>query len=214
MPLLSPQPLARTYSPPTDRNGWEQVQLYHQTQRYPDDWGWARVASAINSDNEQPFDNLSRSNIRAWVEGDGKPDAARAVDVAENLGWLADEWTPVTRALAQLVAGIFSCGSVDSQGWVPGWAVTRSQEIIAAALGQVGVGHTWVARPEQPGRRTQTSATRLDTRPSARGRRRTGRRQDRRHRGRIARLARRGTAVGAGVVRGVACRRARVRTRG
>ncbi len=120
MPLLSPENLARTYNPPTDRDGWEQVQLYRQTQRYPVDWGGQRVATAINGDDEQPFEGLSRSNIRAWAEGDGKPDAARAVEVAEQLGWLDEDWTPVTRALVQLVAGVFACGSVDGTGWVPG----------------------------------------------------------------------------------------------
>lgn len=101
MPLLSPEDLALTYNPPTDRDGWEQVQLYQQTQRYPDDWGGARVASAINGDDEQPVENISRSNVRVWVDGDGMPDAARAVEVADGLGWLADDWTPTTRARAR-----------------------------------------------------------------------------------------------------------------
>ena len=146
MPLLSPQTLARTYSPPTDRDGWEQVQLYRQTQRYPEDWGGARVASAINADDEQPFENLLRSNIRAWVEGDGKPDAARAVDVAGDLGWFADEWTPTTRALAQLVAGVFACGSIRREGWAPSWSAENKQAELEAALDQIGVGYRWVQR--------------------------------------------------------------------
>jgi len=146
MPLLSPEALAQTYSPPIERDGWEQVQLYRQTQRYPDDWGGARVASAINADDEQPFETISRSNVRAWVEGDGKPDAARAVEFAEKLGWFADGWTPATRALAQLVAGIFACGSIDQDGWVPGWAVEEARTDIESWLEQVGVGYRWVAR--------------------------------------------------------------------
>jgi len=146
MPLLSSDALALTYNPPTERDGWEQVQLYRQTQRYPDDWGGQRVASAINADDEQPFENLSRSNIRAWVEGDGMPDAARAVEIAENLGWFADEWTPTTRALSQLVAGVFACGSINREGWVPGWAAERKRAEIESALKQVGVGHRWVDR--------------------------------------------------------------------
>jgi len=146
MPLLSPQALARTYSPPTNRDPWEHVQLYRQTQRYPDDWGGVRIASAINADDEQPFETLSRGNIRAWVEGDGMPDAARAVEVAENLGWLADEWTPTTRALAQLVAGIFACGSINREGWVPGWAVEETRAEMESALTAIGVGYRWVQR--------------------------------------------------------------------
>jgi len=146
MPLLSPESIARTYSPPTERDGWEQVQLYRQTQRYPDDWGGARVASAINRDDEQPFEGLGRSNVRAWVEGDGKPDAARAVEVADDLGWLADEWTPTTSALTQLVAGVFACGSINTEGWVPGWAVQTKRVDLESALTQAGVGYRWVHR--------------------------------------------------------------------
>jgi len=149
MPLLSPETLARTYNPPTERDGWEQVQLYRQTQRYPDDWGGARVASRINTDDEQPFEGLARSNVRAWVEGDGMPDAARAVEVADSLGWLASEWTPITRALAQLVAGVFACGSINTDGWVPGWAVQTERAELESALTQIGVGYRWVQRESQ-----------------------------------------------------------------
>ncbi len=148
MPLLSREALARTYSPPIERDGWEQVQLYRQSQRYPDDWGGARVASAINQDDEQPFENIARSNIRAWVEYNGKPDAARAVDIVEDLGWLADEWTPRTRALAQLVAGVFACGSIRREGLVPSWATQSKSSDIEVALSQVGVGYRWVTRDE------------------------------------------------------------------
>jgi len=146
MALLSSENLARTYSPPTDRNGWQQVQLYQQTQRYPDDWGGQRVASAINVDDDQPFNNLSRGNVRAWIEGEGLPDAARAVEVADQLGWLVEEWTPTTRALAQLVAGVFACGSINREAWVPGWAVETKRSEIEFALEAVGVGSRWVDR--------------------------------------------------------------------
>jgi len=148
MPLLSPQALAHTYSPPTERDGWVQVQLYQQTQRYPDEWGGARVASAINRDDELPFESISRSNVRAWVEGDGKPDAAHAVEVAEQLGWLADEWTLSTEALARLVAGVFACGTIDGTGWVPGWSPSnvRTRDLLEASLDRVGVGVKHIER--------------------------------------------------------------------
>jgi len=74
------------------------------------------------------------------------PDAARAVETAEKLGWLSEEWTPTTRAFSQLVAGIFACGSVEVRGWVPGWAATNSREIILASLKQIGVGYRTVDR--------------------------------------------------------------------
>jgi hypothetical protein len=148
MPLVSPETLARTYNPPTDRDPWEQVQLYRQSQRYPDDWGGTRVASAINADEDQPWEGLVRSNLRAWVEGDGMPDAARAVAVAEDNGWLDDEWTPTVRAVAGLAAGIFACGSIDRTGWVPRWAPdsAMAEATIEAALERIGVGVTRVNR--------------------------------------------------------------------
>jgi len=146
MPLLQPPELARTYRAPTGRDGWDQVVLYRQTQRYHDEWGGARVASAINSDDELEFDHLTRANIRSWVEDGGKPDAAHAVEIAEDLGWMADEWTPVSRAFAQLVGGTFACGSINREGWAPSWAVTHTRADIETALDVVGVGHRWVRR--------------------------------------------------------------------
>jgi len=93
MPLLSAEALAGTYNPSADRNGWEQVQLYRQTQRYPDDRGGARIASAINVDDEQPSAELTRSNVRAWANGDGMPNATPIMEVADDLIWFAYEWT-------------------------------------------------------------------------------------------------------------------------
>lgn len=151
MPLLSAEDLARTYNPPADRDGWEQVQLYRQTQRYSDDWGAARVASAINSDEDQPFEGLSRSNIRAWVDDDGMPDAARAIKVARDNGWLADEWTPTVRALSDLVAGVLACGRIDKTGWQAGWSPDTSvgRSTLEDALQRVGVGSRFVARDDE-----------------------------------------------------------------
>lgn len=142
MPFLSPEDLVRTYNPPTGRDPWEHIQLYRQSQRYPDDWGATRVATAINNDDEQPFEGLSRGNLRAWVDGDGMPDAARAVKIADELGWFDEAWTPSVRGLAELIAGIFACGTIDTTGWVPGWSpsVRHVSATIDSALEQAGVG--------------------------------------------------------------------------
>jgi len=145
MPLLSPNALAGTYNHPS-KDPWEAVLLYREAMRRNPDWGASRVASDINADATNDFEGVSRSELRSWVDGDGMPDAARAIKVADDLGWLADEWTPTTRSLAQLVAGVFACGSVNKAGWVPGWAVRNVRCELEAALGQVGVGHQWLGR--------------------------------------------------------------------
>jgi len=148
MPLLSPQTLARTYTPSPGVDAWEVVQLYRQTQRYSPDWGGQRVATSINDDDDLPFDNVTRSNIRVWVEGDGTPDAARAVDVADELGWLDTEWTPTARALAELVVGVFSCGSVSACDNRPTWTPSDPvvEATLEAALEHVGVGVRHITR--------------------------------------------------------------------
>jgi len=128
------------------------VQLYQQTKRYPNSWGAARTATAINNDGDQPFEQLSRSNLRAWVEDGGMPDAARGVQVAEELGWTATEWTPTTSAFATLVAGVFACGSIVREWRRPSWSPDTAigQSTIESALMQIGVGYEEVTR-EQPG---------------------------------------------------------------
>lgn len=140
MSILNARPLARTYAHPSRVDPWEAVELYRETQRYPDDWGSQRVASAM--------DDVSRSEVRAWVDGDGKPDAVRAIDVADDLGWLDDQWTPTTQALAQLVAGLFACGSVITENYVPSWSPDDdvASETIETALETIGVGSTHVTR--------------------------------------------------------------------
>ncbi len=145
MPFLSSESLARTYRHPS-KEPWDAVRLYRQAMRRNPDWGATRVATDINTDESNDFEGISRGEIRSWVDGDAKPDAARAIGVAEDLGWLEDDWTPTTRALAQLVAGVFACGSVDEAGWVPGWVVSTKRSDIEAALEQVGVGHQHIRR--------------------------------------------------------------------
>lgn len=168
MPLLSQQALARTYSPSPGVDAWEVVQLYRQTLRYPPGWGGHRVASEINNDDELPFENVKRSNIRAWVERGGTPDAARAVNVAEDLGWFADEWTPTVRALVELVAGVFSCGSVSESDFRASW--TPSDPIVEAtletALNRVGARVNHVPRESS----SQADELRAREHPSILGR--------------------------------------------
>ncbi|MDL0119408.1 hypothetical protein PNQ29_14495 [Halobacterium salinarum] len=149
--LITPKALARTYNHPS-KDPWTAVELYREASKKPDDWGAQRVASAINSDQSNGFDGISRGEVRAWVDDDSKPDAARAVDVARELGWDADEWTETVRALAQLVIGIYAFGSINERHRSPSWSPDDpdSEAAIEQALEQVGVGYQHVDR-DDPG---------------------------------------------------------------
>jgi len=146
-PLVTAQSLARTYNHPS-KDPWSAVELYREAMTKPENWGAQRVASAINSDQSNDFEGISRGEVRAWVDGDSKPDAARAVDVARDLGWLADEWTDTVRALAQLVIGVYAFGSVIERNYSPSWSPDddASEAAIEAALDAVGVGSQHVTR--------------------------------------------------------------------
>ncbi len=147
MSLVDPQALAETYDHPS-KDPWEAVQLYREATQYPDNWGSTRVASAINSDQSNEFEGISRSEVRAWVDDDSMPDAARAIDVARDLGWTDDDWTDTTRALATLVIGVYAFGSIGKRNYVPSWSPDddESQADIEDALVWAGVGYQHVER--------------------------------------------------------------------
>jgi len=146
-PLITPNALAKTYNHPS-KDPLEAIELYHEATKKPDNWGAQRVASAINSDGANEFDGISRSEVRAWVDGNSKPDAARAVDVARDLGWDADEWTEAVRALAELVIGVYAFGSIIEENYVPSWSPDddKSEAAIENALDRAGIGSQHVTR--------------------------------------------------------------------
>lgn len=148
-PLVIPKALARTYNHPS-KDSWTAVELYREAAKKPDDWGAQRVASAINSDQSNEFEGISRGEVRAWVDDDSKPDAARAVGIARDLGWDADEWTETVRALAKLVIGIYTFGSIIERNYTPSWSPDddESEAVIEAALEQVDVGFQHVERDD------------------------------------------------------------------
>jgi hypothetical protein len=164
-PLITPAALARTYNHPS-KDPWDAVELYREAMTYSDDWGAQRVASAINSDESNEFEGISRGEVRAWVDGDSKPDAARAVDVARELGWDADEWTDTVRALATLVIGLYAFGSITERNYSASWSPghPESEAVVETALDTVGVGYRHVER-DDPGQadeiKPQQHATRL-----------------------------------------------------
>jgi len=149
LPLVDSPDLARTYNH-RSKDPWDAVQLYREATKKPHDWGSQRVASAINSDQSNEFEGISRSEVRAWVDDDSKPDAARAVDVARDFGWLAEEWNDTTRALAQLVIGIYAFGSMVERDYVPSWSPDDSDNELAIERGleMVGVGFQHVDRDD------------------------------------------------------------------
>lgn len=145
--LVDPVALVQTYDHPS-KDPWTAVELYREATKRPNNWGSQRVASAINSDQSNDFEGVARGEVRAWVDGDSKPDAARAIDVAKDLGWDAGEWTDTTRALAELVIGIYAFGSIIKESYVPSWSPddSDSEAAIESALTWVGVGYQHVER--------------------------------------------------------------------
>jgi len=150
MPLVDADALAQTYAHPS-KDPVEAVELYREATAKPENWGSQRVASAINSDQSNEFEGISRSEVRAWVDGDSKPDAARAVDVERDLGWMADEWTDTVRALAELVIGVYAFGSINKRDYSPSWSPdnTANEWAIEDALDRVGVDSQHVARDHE-----------------------------------------------------------------
>ncbi len=163
-PLVTPKALARTYDHPS-KDPWEAVELYREASAKPNNWGAQHVASAINSDRANEFEGISRGEVRAWVDDDSKPDAARAVDVAREFGWDADGWNDTVRALAKLVVGIYAFGSVTERDYVPSWSPDgdESKATIETALTWVGVGYQQVQR-DDPGQADEIKPARHATR--------------------------------------------------
>lgn len=147
MPLIDPRSLARTYDHPS-KDPWEAVRLWREAAKKPNGWGSQRVASAINSDQSNGFEGISRGEVRAWIDNGSMPDAAHAVETARELGWDADEWTDTVGALGELVIGVYAFGSIAEENYSPSWSPddVKSEEAIEAALGQVGVGYQHVER--------------------------------------------------------------------
>lgn len=151
MPLLvDAKSLAQTYDHPS-KDPWTAVELYREAAAKPDDWGSQRVSSAINSDQSNEFEGISRSEVRAWVDNGSMPDAARAIETTRNLGWNAEEWTDTVQALAKLVIGIYTFGSIIRRNYSPSWSPDDdiSETVIKDALTQVGVGFQEITRVER-----------------------------------------------------------------
>jgi len=125
--------LARTYG--SDRDGWERVEEYQRVLEYTGthpNKGSAAVSSALE---------LPRERIRPWVDGDARPDPARGVQTAEELGWLDLAWEqPPFTGLNVLVAWIFSGGSLN-RNVVPYFALgdAGAHERLDEAFADLGI---------------------------------------------------------------------------
>ncbi|QSG02296.1 hypothetical protein [Natranaeroarchaeum sulfidigenes] len=150
---LSPKSLARTYDVRNRADGWDAVEDYQRylevAAQHPDSG-----SSALSSKLEMP-----RGRIRSWENG-SKPDPARAVEVAEERDWFGGPDTDEFAALNQLVAWIFSGGSINERDHSPYFALGRDgdAERVTDALDQLGLD--WRReRDDQPDRATEIVPT-------------------------------------------------------
>jgi len=134
--LVDAQAFAYTYSPPSYPDPTTLLDDYERVMEYASkhpDHGRTRVGRAVE---------LPPSRVRTWIEG-GKPDAVRGVETAREHGWLdATLHGPVGDAFAVLAAGIYTCGSIDSDRIVPAWnpSTKIASHLITHALDVVGTG--------------------------------------------------------------------------
>lgn len=112
--------LARLYNPPAYADAWECVEDYLRVIEYQaehPDHGRTRVGRALD---------LPPGRVRGWLK-DTVPDPVRAVQIAEDLGWIDARYQDEAfRGLNGLVAWVFSGGSIRTENYVPLFAVDSS----------------------------------------------------------------------------------------
>lgn len=150
-PLIDAAALARTYNPPSYPDPADQLADYDRvmefTSKHPD-YGRTRVGKALE---------LPPSRVRGWING-GKPDSVHAVETARDHGWLtANLQDPIGDAFAVLAAGIYTCGSIDTDRIVPAWnpSTEITSQLIVHALKVVGLG-SMDRHSDAPERPTET----------------------------------------------------------
>lgn len=110
--------LARTYNHPSYDDPYEAVQDYNRV-----------IEAAAKNPNKgstalSRVVDLPRGRIRAWVDDDGMPDAARGVMLAQRHGWI-DPDTDMGEALAALTGHLLGGGSIAKKNYVPSVAAGR-----------------------------------------------------------------------------------------
>jgi hypothetical protein len=129
--------LADTYGP----DGWARVEQYRQVQTYLADHpekGSTAVATALE---------MSRNEIREWVDGDGQPDAVRAIRTARGLEWFdATPGEAAFEALTVCHAWIHAGGGIAETNYRPSFTTQASDpvDLLVDALETLGVEyHTY-----------------------------------------------------------------------
>lgn len=126
--------LARTYNHPSYDDPYEAVEDYNRV-----------IEAAAENPNKgsaalSKVVELPRSRIRAWVDNDGMPDAARGVMLAQRHGWIEPD-AEMSEALATLAGHLLGGGSISTRNYVPSVAAGRrvSPDDIEGAFRDVGV---------------------------------------------------------------------------
>jgi len=129
--------LARTYTHPSYDDPYQAVQDYNRV-----------IEAAAEHPNKgstalSTLVELPRGRIRAWVDDDGMPDAARGVMLAQRHGWV-DPDADMSVALAALTGHLLGGGSIAERNYVPSVAAGRrvSLDQIENAFRDVGVRPT------------------------------------------------------------------------
>lgn len=133
------QRLASTYNHPSYDDPYDAVKDYRRVQRaaanHPD-----KGSSALSTVVELP-----RSRIRGWIDDDtdSMPDAARAISVARNRGWIEPS-DDTAVALAGLTGHLLGGGSIAEQSYVPSVCEGRrvTPATIERAFDQLGIRST------------------------------------------------------------------------
>jgi len=129
--------LARTYNHPSYDDPYDAVKDYNRvteaSAKHPNK-GSAALSKVVE---------LPRSRIRAWVDDDGMPDAARGIMLAQRHGW-TDPDAEMTASLAALAGHLLGGGSISTRNYVPSIAAGRrvSLDEISDAFRDVGVRPT------------------------------------------------------------------------
>lgn len=129
--------LARTYNTPSYNDPYDAVLDYQRVQqaaaKHPNK-GSAALSGVVE---------LPRSRIRAWVDGNGMPDAARGVMLAQRHDWIEPD-AELTEALAALAGHLLGGGSIANKNYVPSVAAGRRVSVaeIETAFRDVGVRPT------------------------------------------------------------------------